>query len=315
MDMDEASRAYHEARSKQELGEFRVSTISRVLEEVPEAIRNRIQRERRKALGEPLFLYLEMAVMVCRDTWGAIRFLGKNKLEHGRQVEFLYAVPPLTRTILDTLLTVIFMFDDPEKNVRKYYAGDWRDRYEDYKQLEAGHRSDPAWTERLNVDKADIEQIGKLAGGITQAEQDDIDRILAGLKDKKTALIRYWPNPGSFGKSVQIKDPKREAFCRHLNTWHYGILSSDSHLNFTGLERRGGTYAQPADGFDLERHHDDSRSTFMFEAMTVYVALLSEIACQLGFAHEKGRLREAWGHLNAGDPAGLYKERYEDWLR
>lgn len=309
MTMDEASEAYFAEESTRVREDFRVATIARPLEEIPVAIYNRIQRELRSSLGEPLFLFLELMIRVSGDTWSAVRFLGSNKLDHGRQVEFIYAIPPLTRTVLDSLLTVIFMFDDPKVNVRRYYAGAWRDRYEKHKELVSQHASEPAWEKRLAVEEADIAQIFKLAG-ITQAEQDAVDQKLPNQ------LVKYWPNPGRFGRASPVGDKKREDFLRYVNDWFYGALSQDSHLSFTGLERRGGIYAEPASGFDLQRHHDNSRSAFMADFLAIYAALLSEVSCQLGFEHEKRRLRDdVWPSVDGLDPAGLYKARYEDWLR
>lgn len=109
--IDDASEAYFAERSTQALGAFRVSEIARPLEEIPIAIFNRIQREFRAQLGELLFLLLELMVRVSGDTWSTVRFLVGNKLDHGRRVEFIYAIPPLTRTILDSLMTVIFLFE------------------------------------------------------------------------------------------------------------------------------------------------------------------------------------------------------------
>jgi hypothetical protein len=318
MDIDEAARAYFAELSQRTLRPFDVRKIARPLDEIPIAIYNRIQRERRAVLGEPLWLYLEMMIRVSRDTWRSARFLAKNRLDHGREIEFLYAVPPLTRTVLDTLLTVVFIFDDPQLNIRRYYAGAWRGRYEKHKRLISDHGSDVAWKTQLEKGAAEIAQIAKLAG-ITKEEQDSVDRKLAGVQDKEKdkLLVDRWPNPGKFGgKSFRVKDERRAAFLRHLNDWFYAALSSDSHLGFSGLERRGGMYAQPAAGFDLGRHHDDARTEFMSAMMAIYVALLSEVSCQLGFEHEKKRLRDdVWPHLNDLDAAGLYKERYAEWLR
>ncbi len=217
-------------------------------------------------------------------------------------------------------MTVIFMFDDPPVNVRWYYAGAWRDRYEKLQELVTKYGSDPTWKVRLDVERADVDQIAKLSS-ITQDERNTVDKILA-LKAKqqeptkadKKDLIRFWPNPGKFSK--QVSDTSRGVFLNHLDDWFYGDLSQASHLSFTGLERRGGAYARPARGFDLERHHDDSRSAFMGDFLAIYSALLSEVSCQLGLDYEKKRLREAvWPAINGLDPAELYKKRYEDWLR
>jgi len=316
VEIEDAARAHFAELSERNLQPFHLEKIAEPLNQIPVAIYNRIQRERRRELGEPLFLYLEMMIRVSGDTWRAARFLSSNRLEHGREVQFLFAVPPLTRTILDALLTVIFMFDDAAINVRRYYAGAWRDRYEKHHQLLQAHGTNPSWATRLRVDMADIDQIATLAN-IRQEERDDLDRCLRG-DTKEKPRVSYWPNPGRFGKSFQLNDPRRAEFVRHMNEWYYGALSQDSHLGFSGLQRRGGMYAEPVDGFDLDRHHTDCRTLFMAEMLTTYSALLSEVSCQLAFDHEKKRLRDdVWAYLDHSDldAAGLYKERYEEWLR
>jgi hypothetical protein len=108
------------------IGTFDLGLISREMNELPGAIYQRIRRERRAQLGEPLFLFLELLVRVSGDTWDTIRFICRDKLEQGRRLEFVYAVPPLTRTLLDSLLTIIFIFDNPDTHIRWYYAGGWR---------------------------------------------------------------------------------------------------------------------------------------------------------------------------------------------
>jgi hypothetical protein len=317
MEIDDAARAHFAELSERDLTAFDVQKIAEPLNKIPVAIFNRIQRERRRDLGEPLFLYLEMMIRVSADTWRASRFLSSNHLEHGREVQFLFAVPPLTRTILDALLTVIYMFDDPATNVRRYYAGAWRDRYERHHQLRQAYGADPAWASRLRVDTADIDQIAMLAK-IGQAERNNLDIRLKG-DTKVKAMVHRWPNPGKFGgRNFPLKDPRRVEFIRHVNEYYYGALSQDSHLGFCGLQRRGGMYAEPAEGFDLARHQADCRTIFMAEMLTIYSALLSEVSCQLAFEHEKRRLRDdVWAYLDHSDldAAGLYKDRYEEWLR
>jgi hypothetical protein len=93
-------------------------------------------------------------------------------------------------------------------------------------------------------------------------------------------------------------------------------LSGDSHLSFPGLIRRGGFYAPLADGVDLPEHHLRARSQFLFEALSLHVALLSEISGELSFEYEKTRLRLVWDDLKLWPDAGeFFARRYDDWLR
>jgi hypothetical protein len=164
--------------------------------------------------------------------------------------------------------------------------------------------ADPAWKTWFELSQADVEQVAKLAN-ITPAERAN------------PASISYWPNPGKVsGRSCQTNDPKRYDFLRFLNEWFYGTLSGDSHLTFPGLVRRGGFYAQLADGVDLEELHKRARSNFLFEALSIYVAILSEMSGDLRFEHEKTRLRTIWSRLSPAsvDAAEFFARRYDNWL-
>lgn len=304
MDIDEASRKLRDAQAGLPMGHFDFRSIARDLEEIPEAIYQRIVRERRAELKEPLFLYLELLVKVSRDTWDSIKFLCREKLDHVRRVELVYAVPPLARTLLDSLIILIYIFDDRTTNSRRYYAGAWRDRHSEHQRLFAKHGGDPAWKTWFEASEASIEQVAKLAN-ITPAERAN------------PASIDYWPNPGKIsGKRCRTKDPKRCDFLRFLNEWFYGTLSGDSHLTFPGLERRGGFYARIADGVDLDEHHKRARSLFLLEALGIYVAMLSEMSGELRFEHEKTRLRAIWSRLSPAsvDAAEFFARRYDKWL-
>jgi hypothetical protein len=89
MDMDEVSRKLRDEQAGLPMGRFDFRTIARDLEEIPEAIYQRIVRERRAELKEPLFLYLELLVKVSRDTWDSIKFLCRERLDHVRRVELV----------------------------------------------------------------------------------------------------------------------------------------------------------------------------------------------------------------------------------
>lgn len=288
------------------IGTFNYGLIAVDMEELPVAIYERIRREWRAQLGEPLCLFLELLVRISGDAWHTIRYICRD----GRRREFVYAVPPLARTLLDALSSVVFIFDNPAVNMRWYYASGWLDQYREYKRYLAEYGGKPGW-EHLAKLPAEIEKTARLAK-ITSDERSDAEQ-------PKPKLIRWWPNPGVFGSDrAPTTDPKRTEFLLFLNAWFYGRLSGDSHLNFPGLLRRGWFYAEQSDeARDPEQIHYEQRSIMAFEALTIQVALLTEISCQLGLDYEKNRLRGIWDKLlslDLDDPRQFYQERYTGWL-
>src|SRR5664279_921229 len=89
--------------------------LSTPLAEIPVALVNRIERERANELSSihiGLVTALKLTIRVSQLTWDSIRFLCATSGESsGRRPEFALAVPPLAGTILDSLFTVIFVFD------------------------------------------------------------------------------------------------------------------------------------------------------------------------------------------------------------
>ena len=77
------------------------------LAEIPEAIVNRIKREKDAELSashRTLPGVLSLMTNVVRVTWDSVRFLCANTVDHpSRRLDFIVAVPPLSRTILDAI--------------------------------------------------------------------------------------------------------------------------------------------------------------------------------------------------------------------
>jgi hypothetical protein len=116
----------------------------------------------------------------------------------------------------------------------------------------------------------------------------------------------WFPNPGGMHREAQTQLVKD--FFRFLDDWHYGRLSQDSHLSYMGLVRRGGVLSDEHLGENQERY----RSQVSLTALTLYVALLSEVIIHAGLPFEKRRIRNVWEYIDAYPGAAeLWKERYE----
>jgi len=280
------------------------------LAEIPHAIINRIKRERDAelaALHRTLPGVLSLMTHVVRVTWDSVRFLCANKVEQPpRRLDFAVAVPPLSRTILDAVFNIVFIFDKPTLNARKYCAGGWREALELQGQLTARYGAREEWKQYL------ANHATAVAGFA-----EDADITLQETANPR--LVEYWPHPGRMlRKGVEFADPTRSAFLGFLNTWFYGHLSGDSHLSLMGLARRAGHFVE----FESEEQDNERRaaislqhSQIVFNSMTLYVAYLSELAAQLRLEHECVRLRQVWTHLHKWpEIQELFEERYDSWL-
>lgn len=283
--------------------------IKRPLDEIAIAIGNRLDRERYRELSgyhSALPSTVKLIIRVTALTWDSVRFLcAQHPIIHSRRQEFAISVPPLARTILDALLTTIFVFDRPSENVRWYVASGWRELSEQHALLVEKHGANPEWTEWLNRHAAIV------AGW-------ESDANLSPAEKANPKLVKYWPNPGKMvGRQPDfaIKDPVRLAFGRYLNDWFYKHLSGDSHLSLSGLANRGGLLADGGDPGERARVLTLYHSHAVFTTMSLYVAFLSELAGQFKLELESSRLTAVWKHIRRWpEAAELCKERYDDWL-
>jgi len=109
-----------------------------------------------------------------------------------------------------------------------------------------------------------------------------------------------------------LTDPSRLDYLQFLNDWYYGALSGDSHLSYMGLARRGGFMWDKADSGMRKRY----REIAVLTAVTLFVALLSEIAGHARLPDEKRRLRDIWDVLRpVTEPGELWSRRYDQLLR
>lgn len=288
---------------------FEYSALKVPLEEIATALVNRIDRgdrERVAALHPGLPAVLRLLVRTSEAAWASIRHLaGPGEHGHPARADLIVCMSPLARTVLDALFTVILLFDQPKENVRWYYASGWREAKDYHQRLSQKHGADPRWTAWLQGYQTDYVDGWESDAEITEEEK---------VSPKKS--LKWWPNPGGMVTKATFSDSKRKEFLAFLNDWFYKNLSGDSHLSLLGLARRAGHL------FDYGGSADEPpdvlfkyRGQVTLDALSLYIAFLSEIAGQLEFSLECKRLHECWAYLHAWDEAReLYEIRYRSWL-
>lgn len=302
-------REVQEALAKEPTATFKYKEVARAIEDIPQAISNIIRRnadrtcEILKSRHNVLPEIVDFSTVLSANTWETILHLCKDQMDHGLKIEFLASVPPLTRTILDALMTLVYLFDDPVERCRRYFVSGWGKGMVHYGRMQERYGTDPRWEKWLRAFHASTEG---LLESVTPTDEEKADLKLAG----------YWPGPGKMAKAC--RDPKRKELLDLLNTMFYGQLSEDSHLAFPGLARRLAVLHKPVEGmplFDKQRY----RTVTFVTAQTLYVAYLSEVVGELGLSYQKERLRAVWAKMSLSpywdNAIMLYEKRYEEWLR
>jgi hypothetical protein len=287
-----------------------VARLEEALTEIPKAIERKIDDESfgtLTSIQKPLPAYLKGVVKLSSVAWESIRHLCGSPMRGVVRPEFSTSVPPLARTLLDTLFNTVYLFDNTGPNMRWYFAAGWRNLQARRDRLRSKHGSDPIYMDWLNEMDTVVDEL-KQDAQITPAEETAPESI------------DYWPIPGRMinkknkrtdGSSFRPTAPARQSYLQLLYREHYGFLSSASHLSHEGLVRRAGfLFGEPtADQLALATTHA------VMPALTFFVAILSEIALELGYEYEQKRLRRAWNEIKVWpDAAELLKERYDQLL-
>jgi Family of unknown function (DUF5677) len=301
--MDEHSSALGAQEAGRPAKRFDFSLIKEPLEELPQMILGRLP----PAIVDPksrLSMLLRLLVHVSANTWDSVKFICRKEYgEEGRKVEFAYVAPPLTRTLFETLFTIIYVCEKPQERSLQYFKYGWASMVSYHDRMTALYSADPDYKEWLGLGEAEIEQIEQ----IVTPSADDRANVEQIVKEK-------WPTPGRM-KNAMAPSPQK-TFLEFLYERFYPSLSDDSHLSFPGLLRRGGHYLTLAAGVDLADLRERSRSMMLFDCLTIYVSLLTEISLQSPREDEKAKLRAVWDQLKVLEDAGkLYTRRYEAMLR
>ncbi len=280
------------------------SPLEEVFREVPQSIANRLERNTdtlgtmTAARHQALPAIIELSVRISAATWQTILFISAGKEIEGWRPAFLTSVPPLTRSILDVLFLLVYLFDNAESNTRKFFVAGWGKGMTRHATMLARHGQEPGqekWLRGLMGATKDLERF------MTLTEQERRDPKQAG----------WWPVPSR----MRFVDPRRKAFVDLLDNLFYGDLSDESHLSFPGLATRSSLLSSDNPIVSVPRY----RTTVLLPGLLVFLSLLSEVAADLRLAREKQRVREVWQVFLAKpgwyEPMVLHKERYEELLR
>lgn len=266
-----------------ELPELKFSEIRETLDDLLVAMANLIERRWPSEYSQNLRTVLLGTVKITEITYKSIRYLCADRPEDPvRKLEFAISVPPLSRTILDSVFTVIFLLDNASERLAWYHKSGWRETFEEHQRYQEAYGRDPNWEEYIGWQQAFVEY-GRQELGITDAEAANPRRE-----------ITWWPNPGRMVRNRDTTNSQRD-YLRYLNDWFYREMSADSHLSWPGFARRAGHLLNPDEEqrIELLRKY---KSDCVMTSITLILCLLSEIEAEFSFGRAQ-RLKEVWSAL------------------
>jgi len=278
--------------------------IGRPIDTLLIAFDNTLQREwpaKWQGLNDARLL-VHGSVAVNATTYQLIKFLCKDRFIDPFQTrKFVTSIPPLTRSILDSLFALVFLFDDVPAKSEMFAKGGWRELCEETERTERDYGSNPKWIEALKKRREYMEAM-RAARNLPPCGPE-------------ASRLPFWPTPGQMIRSNQLSDDRKQ-YLTYLNDWYYRDLSSSAHLSFPGLILR----SKPlltwlGDDESTEVDLKFLRGVFMTQTLCLLLALLSEVQIEARFAFAD-RLKYVWRilveHFDVAKE--IYEIRYEPRL-
>lgn len=218
-------------------------------------------------------------------TYRSIRWLSAEVPPNPhRKLEYCLSSPPLNRTILDNLFTVLFVLEDLPSRCVWYYKAAWREERTELQRYlrEFGHR--PEWQDWLSQMQA----------------HSDFGIHFLGLAPEEVAdphSISRWPNANRMVKyrvRASATVPPIRTFMGYLNDWFYADLSQQAHLGGAGLMKRSAPLLFDRNDPKREAALKKNRYVWLGQTITLMLALASELEVYFRFGLLY-QLRYIWG--------------------
>lgn len=285
------------------------SVITVPLDQMMTALGNKIEREWPKRyaniLGAREFVLLNVGTTDV--TSRSIRYLCAEKPQDpNRSLEYCLSAPPLNRTVLDNLFSMIFVLEDLPSRCLWYHKAAWREQRLELDRSRAEYGNLPNWQEWLN----NLTSLCEFGVHLFQISPEDV------VNPKS---IPSWPNAGAmatYGASPSAPIAPNRAFMQYLNDWFYADLSQQSHLGGQGMMKRSSPLLYERKSPERTATLNKNRYTWIGQAVTLTLALASEVEdyFHLGL---RTQLTYLWGVTMPVIVVAqeMYEKRYAKLLR
>lgn len=146
--------------------------VGRKLASLTEATINKLDREwpeRFRHINRAQVLF-RLLTLVSATTYETIKYFCADKPEDpARKLSFGTSSTPLLRSLVDEIYTVVFLGEDLESRVSRYYRSGWREIFERDATCRVRYGADPLWKEWLEGHRQFLESVQK-DWGITESE-------------------------------------------------------------------------------------------------------------------------------------------------
>lgn len=283
--------------------------VSDDLKNLFEATANRLEREwdaRYKGVDSARTIFF-MLIRISINTYNTIKFIiadiPKDPL---RKPVYSFSIAPLSRTLFETLVTILFLLEDVPKYINLFMKTGYYQRRLDLAHSQKYYGTSAEWQQYIN---AQTKQIAK--------EEIEFNLSAQEIANPKKE-IGLWPTPGQILNGLRKNHPQSASipFIEYVNSWLYRELSGLTHISSHGLIMNGMYFST-----DIAKHlHGDrweevinfhleyNRTKHIYIAITLMLAIVTEIELHFKYGHDK-TAKYLWTFF--GEHSGIVKEIYD----
>ena len=280
------------------------------------ATANKLEREwpshYRSVEGARIVFFTRIRIAI--NTHQAIMYLvATSPKDPLRDPRFVLVVPMLVRSLYEELITIVYLLHDIPNYIPYLFRSGYKERWLEL-QFRLKYHDEPAWEESTAELREHMEREAE-ALKLTPSEVEDPDNAFG-----------RWPQPPKVLSILKKHHPRSSAidFVEYMNDWVYRKLSGQTHLDRSGLMRRGihfsNEQAKIQFGEDWESQLKDQLDRYCQEQMylmwSILLSIVSEVEAH--FHYElKERAVELWQILikHSDYSAEFFRRRYQSLLR
>jgi hypothetical protein len=280
-----------------------------------EATANKLEREwdkRYTKIDSARAIFTEL-IRIAANTYATIAYVCADTPEDVfRKPQFALSVAPMVRSLFEELTMILFLLEDIPAHITFLFKTGYAEKCEELDHVLRYHGTLVEWQDYIKALKDRI-------------AYEERELNLSPQEIKYPSNIGKWPTPGRVKDRLKKRNPVPAIipFIEYVNSWMYRYLSGQTHLSLQGITHRGMHFypegAKQALGEDwearLERHLLNYRMTSLYSALTIMLAIMSEIEIHFKYGLNE-RCRYLWTFVgeHSDITKDFWKTRYEDTL-
>jgi hypothetical protein len=290
-------------------GGMNYQVVSDDLKNLFEATANKLEREwpaRYRGIDSARTIFF-MLIRISTNTYNTIKYIIADiPRDPLRKPVYAFSIPPLSRTLFETLVTILFLLEDLPKHINLFMKTGYVQRRLDLEHSQKYYGTSAEWQRYINAQTTQI------------ASEEKEFNLTAQEIAKPKKEIGLWPTPGQILRRLQKDHPQSTSipFIEYVNSWLYRELSGLTHISSHGLIMNGMYFSTDiakhlyGDRWEetINYHLEYNRTKQIYIAIALMLSIVTEIELHFKYDLDK-RAKYLWTYF--GEHSGIVKEIYD----